>query len=182
MKKSVFSPSIGRISGQSYGHPFCRTGVRAIGLSSTTVPMLVLKFLTSFVLLVLLAAALFPARAADGIPVRITADGHVLEAVFEDNATSRSLIGRFPLTVPMRDLYDREMCYHFRESLPTDNVRRQDYEIGDIAYWTPGHSLVIFYEQNGEIIGDLQKIGRVLSGMDIFFATGDTDVTFELAK
>lgn len=51
--------------------------------------------------------------------------------------------------------------------------------MGDIAYWTPRHSFVIFYEQNGEIIGNLQKIGRIHSGVDLFARTGDTDVTFE---
>ena len=39
---------------------------------------------------------------------------------------------------------------------------------------------VIFYEQNGEIIGNLQKIGRIHSGVDLFARTGDTNVTFEL--
>ena len=52
--------------------------------------------------------------------------------------------------------------------------------MGDIAYWTPRHSLVIFYEQNGEIIGNLQRIGRIHSGVELFARTGDTDVTFEL--
>ena len=33
---------------------------------------------------------------------------------------------------------------------------------------------------NGEIIGNLQKIGRIHSGVDLFARTGDTNVTYEL--
>ena len=89
-------------------------------------------------------------------------------------------MARFPLTVSMMDLYGREMCYRFPEALPADEARRSGYDVGDIAYWTPRHSFVIFYEQNGEIIGNLQKIGHIHSGVDLFAHTGDTDVTFEL--
>ena len=116
----------------------------------------------------------------EGIHVEITVGKQVLQATLLDNATTRSLISRFPLTVPMVDLYAREMCYHFAEALPAEEARRAGYEVGDIAYWTPRHSLVIFYKQNGEVISDLQKIGRINSGVEVFTHTGDADVTFKL--
>ena len=117
---------------------------------------------------------------AEGIQVKITVGNQVLQASFLDNATTRNLVARFPLTIHMMDLYDREMCYRFPDVLPAKEARRSGYEVGDIAYWTPRHSFVIFYKQNGEVIGDLQKIGRIHSGVDMFAHTGATDVTFEL--
>lgn len=78
------------------------------------------------------------------IKVKITAGFRVLQAEFLDNATARSLVEKFPLTVPMRDLYAREMCYRFPEALPAPEARRSGCEAGDTGYWTPGHSLVIF--------------------------------------
>ena len=39
------------------------------------------------------------------IRVKITVGEHMLYADFLDNATSRSLIAKFPLTLPMKDLY-----------------------------------------------------------------------------
>jgi hypothetical protein len=42
------------------------------------------------------------------------------------------------------------------------------YEVGDIGYWTPGHALVIFYAQNGEIISNLQEMGYIDSGVEIW--------------
>lgn len=117
-----------------------------------------------------------------GINVRITVGDRELQAVFQDNATTRSLIAKFPLTVRMMDLYGREMCIRFPGALPAREARTSGYEVGDIAYWTPRHSFVIFYAQNGEVISDLQKIGHISSGAALFARTGDTEVTFELVE
>jgi hypothetical protein len=111
--------------------------------------------------------------------VKITVGEHVLTGTFDNNVTARALLEKFPLTIPMMDLYSREMCYHFPDALPTDNVRTTGYEVGEIIYWPPQHSLVIMYAQNGERF-DMQKIGRVDSGVEVFRKTGDENVTFEL--
>jgi hypothetical protein len=115
-----------------------------------------------------------------GIQVKITVGEQTLTATFLDNATTRHLISRFPLTIPMMDLYSREMCYRFPDALPANEVGSSGYEVGDIAYWTPRHSLVIFYRQNGEVISNLQKIGYIDSGVDLFSRTGNAEVRFEL--
>lgn len=117
-----------------------------------------------------------------GIKIKVTVGEHVLTATLLDNATTRSLIAKFPLTVRMADLYSREMCYRFPDPLPANEALTNGYEVGDISYWTPRHSFVIFYKQNGEVISNLQKIGRLNSGVEVFEKTGDVDVTFELLE
>jgi hypothetical protein len=82
------------------------------------------------------------------------------------------------LTIPLTDLYAREMCYHFPEALPVENVQTAGYEIGEIIYWPPRHSFVIMYAQNGERF-DMQKLGCIESGVDIFRQAGDVTVTLE---
>lgn len=115
--------------------------------------------------LVFTAVVPFSAFAAEpqGIKVKVTAGEHVLTATFLDNATARALIARFPLTVPMADLYSRELCYRFPDALPANEAGTSGYDVGDIVYWTPRHSFVTMYEQNGERISSLQKIGRIRS-------------------
>ena len=115
-----------------------------------------------------------------GIKVKVKVNNQVLTATFLDNATTRSLISQFPLTIQMQDLYSREMCYRFPDPLPANETQTIGYEVGDISYWTPRHSFVIFYRQNGEVISNLQKIGHIDSGVEIFSRTGNTNVTFEL--
>jgi hypothetical protein len=117
---------------------------------------------------------------AKDIKVRVTAGAHTMTATLLDNATTRALMAKFPLTVPMTDLYGRELVYRFPDALPANETSTSGYEVGDIVYWTPRHSFVIMYEQNGEIISNLQKIGRIDSGVEVFKRTGDIDVTFEL--
>ncbi|KEA52081.1 hypothetical protein DT73_14350 [Mangrovibacter sp. MFB070] len=131
-----------------------------------------------------LAAVPFWSISADtgGIKVKITTGNQVMTATFYNNATTRELISRFPLTLPMEDLYNREMCYRFPEALPANELQTSGYEVGDIVYWAPRHSFVIMYEQNGERISNLQKIGRIHSGVGVFRHTGNADVTFEVAN
>lgn len=125
-----------------------------------------------------------PEKSKDtkGIKVKVTVGQEVLTATLIDNATTRSLISKFPLTVPMMNLYSREMVYRFPDSLPANEAQTSGYEVGDISYWTPRHSFVIFYEQNGEVISNLQKIGRFDSDVKVFKQIKEADVKFELME
>ncbi len=116
------------------------------------------------------------------IKVKITAGSQVATATFINNATTRALIARFPLTVPMMDRYSRELVYRFPDALPANETTTSGYDVGDIVYWTPRHSFVIMYAQNGERISDLQKVGRIDSGVGALGNKGDTNVTFEPLK
>ena len=101
-----------------------------------------------------------------------------LTATLLDNATANALLDKLPLTVLMEDLYSREMCFRFPDALPAHEAETTGYEVGELIYWPPGHSLVIMYAQNGERF-NMQKIGRIDSGVALFEETGDTQVTFE---
>lgn len=111
--------------------------------------------------------------------VKITVGSQELTATIYNNATGRDLIEKLPLTLPMLDLYGREMCYRFSEALETDDVQYTGYEVGEIVYWPPRHSFVILYAQNGEQF-DMQKVGRIDSGIEIFENIGDVQITIEL--
>jgi len=116
------------------------------------------------------------------IKIRITVGGTQLTATLENNATTRAIVAQMPMTLHMMDLYGREMCYRYGAyALPTDNMRDDNYAVGDIAYWAPGGSLVILYEQNGEEFSR-QHLGHIDSGVEVFKTTGDADVTFELME
>ncbi len=111
--------------------------------------------------------------------IKITVGDTELYARLEDNVTTHALMEQKPMTLPMSDLYGIEMCYRYgANALPTDYLRSDGYEIGDIAYWPPRGSLVILYEQNGEQF-ERQHLGHIDSGVEIFESTGDIDVTFE---
>ena len=118
-----------------------------------------------------------------GYRVKITVGETELFASFADNATSRALIEKMPMTLPMMDLYGREMCYRFTgEDIPADEAQYGSFDVGKILYWTPWHSFVIVYAESGEEIDDLQYIGEIAEGIEVFRTTGDANVTFELIE
>lgn len=111
----------------------------------------------------------------------ITVNGRTLTATLENNVTAQAFAAKLPITLPMMDLYGREMCYRFSEALPTDNAYSRGYEVGEIVYYPPMRSFVIMYAQNGEHF-QMQSIGRISSGVEVFDGIGDVDVSFEKAE
>ncbi|WP_274967053.1 cyclophilin-like fold protein [Pseudothermotoga lettingae] len=116
-----------------------------------------------------------------GYKVKITIGGRMLIAYLEDNATSRTFKKMLPLTLPMLNLYGRELAYRFPDPLPTECLRSDEYSVGDIVYWPPRHSFVILYKQTGEKF-TRQHVGHVIEG-DLAFleeAGNVVNVKFEL--
>ncbi|MDO5378216.1 MAG: cyclophilin-like fold protein [Clostridia bacterium] len=120
--------------------------------------------------------------AVKPLKMRITVGDQVLTATLIDNATTRALMEKMPMTLSMMDLYGREMCYRFSEDLPAEEAGYDSFDVGDISYWTPWHSFVIVYAESGESIDNLQRVGTVDEGVECFAATGDTAVTFEMME
>lgn len=113
--------------------------------------------------------------------MKIKVNGRELTAVMADNPTTRALMEKMPMTLPMMNLYGREMCYRFDEALPTGTLRVDRYEVGDIVYWPPRHSFVILYRQTGEEF-ERQQVGHITEGLDVFADGSDADVTFEMVS
>lgn len=114
--------------------------------------------------------------------VKMTTNGEELVADFNDSDTAKNIIAKLPLDLNMMNLYSRELTYRFSESLPAKKAKTSGYEVGDIAYWSPRHSFVIFYKQTGEVISDLQKIGHINSDISFMNKAGDLKMNFELLK
>ena len=136
-----------------------------------------MRKIVAAVLLLLLAGT----ACADDMKIIIAAKGKNLYATLEDNPASRALYELMPITVNMKDLYGREMCYNLPAKLPTGKLIGTNYRVGDIIYWPPRRSLIIIYKQNGERF-QRQHIGHIDSGAEMFAAGGDTVVTFAPAE
>lgn len=113
--------------------------------------------------------------------IKIIFGDKVLTATLANNATSRAFVEKLPLTLPMLDLYSREMCYRFSDALPANETSTRGYEVGEIIYYPPRHSFVIMYAQNGERF-QMQTIGKVDSNVEVFKNIGNIDVRFELIE
>ncbi|WP_207896709.1 cyclophilin-like fold protein [Cricetibacter osteomyelitidis] len=93
--------------------------------------------------------------------IHITVNNQTFTADLENNAASRALIQKMPFTVEMQNLYGRELVHRLGAgSLPSENLRRDHFAVGDLIYWPPRGSLVILYKQDGDTF-ERQQLGHI---------------------
>ncbi len=114
---------------------------------------------------------------AEDMRVIIAIKGRNLFATLEDNPASRMLYELMPITLKMRNVYQREMSYTLPGKLPVQKLSANDYRVGDIIYWPHRNSIAIIYRHNGENFRR-QNIGHIDSGAEVFENITETDVTF----
>jgi hypothetical protein len=114
--------------------------------------------------------------------IRVTSGETVLDATLDDNATARDFASMLPLTLPMDDLFKREKYGRLPRPLTAGGEPRSSYEIGNIAYWSPGPDIAIFYDHDGQSIPapGIVILGQIISEADALKQYGGTvDVTIE---
>jgi hypothetical protein len=115
--------------------------------------------------------------------IRLTAGETVLSATLDDNATARDFASLLPLTLQMNDLFKREKVGRLPRSLTAGGKPQSSYEIGNIAYWSPGPGIAVFYDHDGPSIPAAPGIvilGEINSGADALKKyDGTVDVTIE---
>ena len=141
-----------------------------------------------------LAAIFGPiARSADettttnqtpAMKIRLKVGNKVLTATLADNKTARDFVSLLPLTLNMNDLFGREKFGHLPRAISEEGKRTHTYEIGEIAYWSPGRDVAIYYQQDGEKIPDpgIIAIGKIDSGVEALNVRGSVKVTMELME
>ena len=114
--------------------------------------------------------------------IRLRIDNKVLTATLADNKTARDFVSLLPLTLTMNDLFGREKFGHLPRAISQEGKRTHTYEIGEIAYWSPGPDVAIYYRQGGEKIPEpgiivIAKIDSSVAALDV---AGSVKVTIEL--
>lgn len=84
--------------------------------------------------------------------IRLKVANKILTATLADNKTTRDFAALLPLTLTMNDLFGREKFGHLPYAISQEGKRTHTYEIGDIAYWSPGPDVAIYYHDDGEKI------------------------------
>jgi len=149
----------------------------------------------SRILMAIALAAIFGpiARSADettttnqtpAMKIRLKVGNKVLTATLADNKTARDFVSLLPLTLTMNDLFGREKFGHLPRAISDKGKRTHTYEIGDIAYWSPGPDVAIYYHHDGEQIPDpgIIVIGKIDSGVAPLNVRGSVKVAMELMQ
>jgi hypothetical protein len=116
--------------------------------------------------------------------ININIGGKILAASLADNATARDFVSVLPLTLSMKDLFGREKYGDLPKQLSANGPRKNRYEVGDVAYWSPNHQLAVYYKQDGESIPSpgIIPIAKLDGSTEAFNVSGSVKVTIELAK
>ncbi len=91
-------------------------------------------------------------KQADNMKIRLRIKDTVLTATLIDSKTARDFISLLPVTLTMNDLFGREKFAHLPRAISEGGARTHTYEIGDVAYWSPGPDLAIYYHHDGQSI------------------------------
>jgi hypothetical protein len=138
----------------------------------------------------LLVASLVAIDASKGserttnMKIRISIADKVVIATVADNATARDFVSVLPLSVSMKDLFGREKYGNLPKALSDNGPRKDTYEVGDIAYWSPDRQFAVYYHQDGESIPSpgVILIAKINAGAKAFNVPGSVKVTIAVAK
>lgn len=116
--------------------------------------------------------------------ININIAGKTLTATLADNATARDFVSALPLSVSMKDLFGREKYGDLPKALSAKGPRKNTYEVGEIAYWSPDHQFAVYYHQDGESIPSpgVIPIAKIDAGAEAFNVPGSVKVTLAVAK
>ena len=123
-------------------------------------------------------------KKSDSMKIRLRVNDKIITATMIDSKTTRDFISLLPLTLTMNDLFRREKYAHLPKAISTEGERSHTYEVGEIAYWSPGPDVAIYYRQDGERIPapGIIVIGKIDSGVEALNVAGSVKVTIELIK
>jgi hypothetical protein len=118
-------------------------------------------------ILLALALAMALSHAACGADNTTTkrTDSMKIRLKLEDRVLTATLL---PLTLTMTDLFRREKVGHLPRAISKEGKPTHTYEVGDIAYWSPGPDVAIFYRHDGQEIPSPGIIvtGKIDSGVE----------------
>ena len=123
-------------------------------------------------------------KDGDSMKIIVKVGDKALTATLIDSKTAKDLVSLLPLTLTMNDLFGREKFGHLPRPISTDGKRTHTYEVGDIAYWSPGPDVAIYYRHDGEKIPNpgIIVIGKLDPGVEAFHVPGSVEVKFTAAN
>ena len=116
--------------------------------------------------------------------ITMTVGKEVITATLDDSNTSQDFIKSLPATMKMTRWGNREYYGKVATRLSDNARKRNRFENGDVAYWTPGGSFAVFFNNKGDpSISDLIVMGKVTSDLKAFDHLGEAvDMRIEVVK
>lgn len=99
--------------------------------------------------------------------IRVTLDGHPVEATLHDSRAARDFAELLPLTLELKDFHGTERVADLPRKLDTSGAPAPAAaKTGDIAYYAPWGNLALFYQHGPAPSADLLVLGHLDVGAD----------------
>lgn len=115
-------------------------------------------------------------------PLQIIVGTQSFTATLNDNAATRALIQKLPLTLTMREMNGNEKYHYLPDNLPTYAGQPSGIQVGDFMLYG-SDCLVLFYESFSTSYR-YTPLGRIddPAGLSEALGTGNVQVSFQIAK
>lgn len=130
------------------------------------------------------AAPVAESGAKEVTLITMTAGNAVIAATLDNSQTSRDFIASLPVTMKMTRWGNREYYGKVKNRLSEGGQKRNRFENGDVAYWAPGGSFAVFFNDKANPdIADLIVMGKVTSDLSVFDTLSESlEMRIDLAK
>jgi hypothetical protein len=114
--------------------------------------------------------------------IRLEIENRVLTLTVTESETAKDFVSLLPLTLTLNDLFGREKFAHLPRAISEQGKRTHHYEVGDVAYWSDGPDVAVFYRDDGQKIPTpgIIIIGKIDSGVEALNVRGSVKVKFHL--
>lgn len=103
-----------------------------------------------------------------GKEIVITADGKQITARLNDSEAAREFAAMLPMTVSTTRMGEHEYYGSLETPLSHTEDLQTGYEVGDLAFWTPGDLFAVYFDEPDNPPEGLMILGHITSDMAAF--------------
>lgn len=114
--------------------------------------------------------------AAQMQEITITIGSTVVTAQLNDTPAAQEFAASLPITVSMTRMGEHEYYGSLEAPLSEEgNTLQTGYEVGDLAFWTPGDLFALYFDEPQREPEGLMILGRITSDISIFDGMGNPE-------
>lgn len=116
------------------------------------------------------------AASAKGRDIHIAIGDTVVTAGLNDTPAAREFAASLPVTVSMTRMGEHEYYGSLEHPLTEDgNTLQTGYEVGDLAFWTPGDLFALYFDEPQREPEGLMILGHITSDISVFDTMGNPE-------
>ncbi|MEU0029625.1 cyclophilin-like fold protein [Streptomyces sp. NPDC006335] len=121
-----------------------------------------------------------PSDRNTAMDIRVTLDGHPVDATLSDSPAARDFVELLPLTLDLEDFHQTERIADLPRRLTTSGAPEPAApKPGDLTYYAPWGNLALFYRDGDSANADLLILGHIDADTDRL--AGADRITIEAA-